>query len=185
MQPKQLKRIFNLIQKTGDRLIVADNSTDEVFAIMNIDDYESLFDCGFDYHDEDICECEEDECDICDCQKVISDLTEQEMLKKINNDVAEWRDVQKKKKDDELAEEILKENIKDESSAKSEGDEIKFQEEAKVEIKPAFASLSEVLTDEKYLNREFDDSPRVKSIEEEDLSGVEHTEEKFYLEPVE
>ena len=185
MQPKQLKRIFNLIQKTGDRLIVADSSTDEVFAIMNIDEYESLVDCDRDYWENDTCDCEEGECDICDCHKEISDLTEQEMLQKINDDVAEWRDAQKKKNDEELAEEILEENIKDESPTKSEDKEIKSDEEERIDIKPAFASLNEVLTDEKYLNRQFDDSPRVNPIEEEDLSGVEHTEEKFYLEPVE
>lgn len=185
MQPKQLKRIFNLIQKTGDRLIVADSSTDEVFAIMNIDDYESLVDYDRDCWEDDVCDCEEGECDICDCQKEISDLTEQEMLKKINNDIAEWRDAQKKKNDEELAEEILEENVKDESPAVGEVKDEKINEEVRVEIKPAFASLSEVLTDEKYLNRQFDDSPRVNPIEEEDLSGVEHTEEKFYLEPVE
>jgi len=185
MQPKQLKRIFNLIQKTGDRLIVADSSTDEVFAIMHIDDYESLVDYGRDCWEDDACDCGEDDSIICDCHKEISDLTEQEMLKKINNDIAEWRDAQKKKNDEELAEEILEENIKDEPLVANEDKKEKIDEEARSEIKPAFASLNEVLSDEKYLNRQFDDSPRVNPIEEEDLSDVEHVEEKFYLEPVE
>lgn len=188
MQPKQLKRILNLISKTGDRLIVADNSTDEVFAIMSVDDYESLVDCGYNYSDDDMCECEDEDYGICDCHKEISDLTEQEMLQKINDDVAEWRDAQKKNKDEELVEEILEENIKDESLVTSEVKEKKINEEVEEvsdDIKPAFASLSEVLSDEKYLNREFDNKPRMNSIEEEDLTGVEHVEEKFYLEPVE
>ena len=48
------------------------------------------------------------------------------------------------------------------------------------------AHLSEVLSDEKYLKREFDDSPRVKAIDEEDLADVPaEAEQKFYLEPVE
>jgi hypothetical protein len=186
MQPKQLQRIFELIKKTGDRLIVVDGNSGQSFAVMNIDDYELLVD--------DNCECfdqvlddngDSDDFYPEEFEKEIPDLSEQEMLQKINNDIALWRDAQKKKNDEELIEEILEDNSVSEIEPIKD---ISVENDAPADdksIKPIFSSLGDVLADDKYLNRQFDDSPRIKTLEEEDLSDVEHTEEKFYLEPVE
>lgn len=39
---KTLKRIFNLVEKTGDRVIVFDSATDHSFVVMDFQDYENL-----------------------------------------------------------------------------------------------------------------------------------------------
>lgn len=38
----QLKRILNLVRKTGDTMIVTDPNGDDVYVVMNLDQYESL-----------------------------------------------------------------------------------------------------------------------------------------------
>jgi len=42
MKNSQLQRLLNLIQRTGDRLIVADSESGEAFSVMNLSDYEKL-----------------------------------------------------------------------------------------------------------------------------------------------
>ena len=39
---KRIKRIFDLVRQTGDRVIVFDGSTDEAFVVMDLDSYESI-----------------------------------------------------------------------------------------------------------------------------------------------
>ena len=99
------------------------------------------------------------------------------MLGKINDDVAEWRAAEQKKEGERLAEDLAETAEESEPAASVPAAVNKFS---------PMAHLSEVLSDEKYLKREFDDSPRVKAIDEEDLADVPaEAEQKFYLEPVE
>jgi hypothetical protein len=195
MNSKQLNRLLNLIRETGDRLVVADNESNDVFVLMNLDEYENLSGSGeFDSHDfcrererEHNLESDEfnDDFDPEELnehafdfsaseesrQKKTTDLSERELLEKINSDIADWRGAQVKKDENELAEEL----VDDEEPELAE----------KLKIPSGIASVGDVLFDEKYQNREFDNTPRAGIIEEDDLSGVPHEEEKFYLEPVE
>jgi len=42
MKMNQFNRVLSLVRHTGDRVIVADPETDEVFVLMNLNDYEHL-----------------------------------------------------------------------------------------------------------------------------------------------
>jgi len=64
----QLERAINLIRKTGDRLLVSDKN-ENVYALMSLDQYENLV-----YE-----------------RSGVRGLTEDEMLDKINRDIAIWK----------------------------------------------------------------------------------------------
>ena len=66
----QLQKAINLVNKTGDRLLVVDKSNPEqAFAIMSIDEYEKLT----------------------INRSEVRDLTENQLLDKINRDIAIWK----------------------------------------------------------------------------------------------
>lgn len=70
MLPNQLQKAFDLSKKTGDRLIVFDSArSSEAYVIVSLDEYEKII-IG---HNE------------------IRDLTEDELLDKINRDIAIWK----------------------------------------------------------------------------------------------
>ena len=70
----QLQKAINLAKKTGDKLIVFDSSKPEnVFVVMSIKDYENLV-LG---------------------KSEVRGLTEDELLDKINRDIAIWKSDQK------------------------------------------------------------------------------------------
>ena len=65
-----LQKILNLSQKTGDRLIVVDSSgNNDPFVILPVDEYEQLL--GFEDN--------------------VSDLTEGQLIDRINRDIANWK----------------------------------------------------------------------------------------------
>ena len=69
----QLQKAIDLIKKTGDRLLVFDSAkSDNVYAIMNLKDYENLV-LG---------------------KSEVRGLTEDELLDKINRDIAIWKSEQ-------------------------------------------------------------------------------------------
>jgi hypothetical protein len=41
---KQLRRILNLVRKTGDRMVVTDTNGDDVYVVMGLEQYEHLVD---------------------------------------------------------------------------------------------------------------------------------------------
>ncbi len=66
----QLQKAINLSKKTGDRIIVFDNhKSDNVFVVMSLNDYENLV-LG---------------------RSEVRGLTENELLDKINRDIAIWK----------------------------------------------------------------------------------------------
>lgn len=74
----QLQKAINLAKKTGDRLIVYDMSQNsEAYVVMGLDDYEKLA-TG---HNE------------------VKSLTEDELLDKINRDIAVWKNGQYNKEE--------------------------------------------------------------------------------------
>ncbi|MDD5341607.1 MAG: hypothetical protein PHC97_04210 [Patescibacteria group bacterium] len=68
---KNFKKILELISKTGDRFIFEDE--DRAFVVISAQEYENLVIKNSE----------------------IKDLSEQELLNKINKDIAVWRDLQK------------------------------------------------------------------------------------------
>ena len=69
----QLQKAINLAKKTGDRLIVYDMSQkSEAFVVMNLDEYEKM----------------------ATGRNEVKSLTEDELLDKINRDIAVWKNEQ-------------------------------------------------------------------------------------------
>jgi PHD/YefM family antitoxin component YafN of YafNO toxin-antitoxin module len=69
---KSLDKIIALVKKTGDRCIVLDTDGEPAFVLTSFDDYERLMTGGGDPRH----------------------LTEDELLEKINRDIALWRETQ-------------------------------------------------------------------------------------------
>jgi len=70
-----LQKLVNLLKKTGDKAIVLDDHGDPSYVIMTIAGYEDLI-LG---------------------KSGVADLTEDELLDKINRDIAIWKDTQELK----------------------------------------------------------------------------------------
>ncbi len=83
---RQLQRVINLVKKTGDKLIVVDSNQvdNSAYVVMTIDDYEKIL-FGINKKQE----------------KAIENLTEKELLDKINRDIALWRAKQEIKEDED------------------------------------------------------------------------------------
>ena len=63
------KKIFALIKRTGERCLVVDPDSDEIFVVSDLQNYERLLDEKME----------------------ITDVTEEELLDKINRDIAAWQ----------------------------------------------------------------------------------------------
>jgi hypothetical protein len=88
----QLQKAINLAKKTGDRLIVYDMSTGEdAYVVMGLDEYEKLV-TGNNH---------------------VKDLTEDELLDKINRDIAVWKNEQNNKEESGEVEENLEKSSGD------------------------------------------------------------------------
>ncbi|MFA5047911.1 MAG: hypothetical protein WC516_02610 [Patescibacteria group bacterium] len=72
---ENLKKIVNLLKKTGDKAIILDENGDPSYVIMTLGDYEGLI-LG---------------------KAEVKGLTEDELLDKINRDIAIWQDNQKQR----------------------------------------------------------------------------------------
>ena len=79
-----LQKAINLAKKTGDKVIVFDNSSDSAYVVLSLENYEKL----------------------AEKENKVRGLTEKEMLDKINHDIALWKSEQ-----DFFAEELEKENF--------------------------------------------------------------------------
>ena len=79
MQQASLDQIIKLINRTGDRIVVIDKNAASTFVVMGIRDYERL---------------------VLTRDKV-KDLTENELLNKINRDVAIWKASQEEEENEE------------------------------------------------------------------------------------
>jgi len=92
MSPEQLKKILNIIKKTGDRVIIFDgNAPDDSYVIMNLDNYVENF-------TEDqrltINPVEQDKPDKpinSDNLSKIDNLTEEDLTDKINREISMWK----------------------------------------------------------------------------------------------
>jgi len=159
MQNNQLNRLLKLINRTGDRLVILDKDTESAIVMMEVDEYEKILDGG----------------------PRLEDMSESDILDKINRDVAIWREknlansVDLDSEDDlavpvsvalpeetEIGEEIEDEiDLEEEKMANISQKEVAKQKEEPITINPIIGP-------------------------EEELKDVpdDGEEEKFYLEPV-
>ena len=85
----QLQKAINLAKKTGDRLIVYDMSQkNEAFVVMSLDEYEKM----------------------ATGRSEIKSLTEDELLDKINRDIAVWKNEQFSKEELEEKDKVSENN---------------------------------------------------------------------------
>ncbi|MDD2758261.1 MAG: hypothetical protein PHD72_02705 [Patescibacteria group bacterium] len=201
MKQEQFNRIMKMSRETGERVVVADGASDEVFVLMPLDEYENmagLSDGGwlpgkYDFNGEAYKDSEinEEEDDLAGPDAPfwgdIGELSEQELAQKINRDIADWKAAQKIKDDEALAEGLAEEKAGEPVLVEENG-----EKEVELAKKPfgGMARLGDVLTTEKYLNGDFSEGnrPATGLVDEVDLSDVKEEapeEEKFYLEPVE
>lgn len=153
-----LKKITNLIKKTGDKLIVVDEQMDPQFVIMDVADYEKMLSVSTN----------------------VVDLTEDELLSKINRDIAVWKSDQ----DLEQSFEVIDENWQDE-----ENDELKdFKEEDYLEDDDDDIYLDEI-NDDEIVKREIEkiDDLKRRSVEIQEIQKEtknKDDDEMYYFEPV-
>lgn len=91
---ESLNKIIDLINKTGDKCIVLNSQNDQVFVVMDLSSYEDL---------------------VLGQGENISRLSEDELLSKINRDVAIWRSGQEEKEEESVL--TLDETIKNDVGA--------------------------------------------------------------------
>jgi len=138
MKNSQLNRVIKLMRRTGDRVVIMDNESEEVVVLLDMDNYEKLL----------------------SGERRVEELSEEELLEKINREVGLWREHNDDSEFDTgevLSEEVLKPEPAGHPTGEVPEKLIPLQpahEEAVSEPEPA------------------DDLP-------------EEEEEKFYLEPVE
>lgn len=175
MNSVQLNKTLRLIKRTGDKAIVLDQDSDQVFVLMDLDDYEDILD----YCDDDAiptdpssdrpCEYTEDEHEDEDDEFddfILDDLLAREEKKNSDSPVASIVDP--------IAEIFLPE------------EEYNLAPELLAEIKKEDEKKSSVISVPVSSVEETSSGP-IRILNEESLSNIpsETEEEKFYLEPVE
>lgn len=143
MQSSQLNRVIKLIKKTGDKTVIMDNESDAVMMLMDLGMYEKMLETS----------------------SGIEKLNEEELLEKINRDVAVWRAYNDKERA-ETYDEVMEKPL--------------FPKTAPVEReKVVVAAEPTPITLNKY--------PSVNAEQEQSAHDIvaEEEEEKFYLEPIE
>lgn len=152
MQQDQLNRLLNLMRRTGEKCFIFDQEGEGVFALMDLDDYEDLLSGG----------------------EPVENLTEQEMLDRVNRELSNWRSWQESEHDFSELE------PKDEPTSEIESEIPDFT--------PAEPDLEPILEESGLVEPKFEPEPETEHplVKEESLEDVpEDEEEKFYLEPVE
>jgi len=126
-------KIIEILKKTGDRCIVFDRHSGEAFAVVSLDEYERLLSKNTD----------------------IAHLTQNELLDKINRDIAVWKERQDVESDGAMQdiEEMLQDNL--------------FKEQGEREG----STITHIKLNEEALDDE--------------ESDVSETEKRYYFEPIE
>lgn len=156
MQNNQLNRLLQLINRTGDRLVVLDKDTDATVVMMEIDEYEKLLNGG----------------------PRLEDMSESDILDRINREVAVWREKNVANMDVSELEEDLAVSKSVETEVLPEinevEDEVMDDNFAEISQKPVEKSVEEPITVSPIVGPE---------VELKDVPS-DGEEEKFYLEPV-
>lgn len=94
MFPEQLKKILNLIKKTGDRVVVFDaSSPDESYVIMDFDRYSNMIlsdETGLKENSVPM-EIKENNSVNSDLNEKKENLTEEDLTDKINREISMWK----------------------------------------------------------------------------------------------
>lgn len=189
---KILKDLFKLLRQTEGRGVLADSENGDLYVILPATEYERL--TSGTHHQ-------------------IANLNEEEMIEKVNKEIAFWHSLQEERQKFEEFEEILRKNKEKKSidraleqlireDRKNNQPEINFgRNERKNPMGPGLVSLKDVLTTQDVFRRrdikkeDFEQKLRKKTdpdqdfypskfFEEENLNDVPQ-EENFYLEPIE
>ncbi|MAG28724.1 hypothetical protein CL632_01060 [bacterium] len=129
---ESMQKVFELINKTGDRCIVVSPDSDEAYAILSLQEYERLV----------------------MAKEQVSELSEDELLDKINRDIAVWKSQQT----DQDHEHILQEAQSQESEPETS------------EFSDNLANISQNTDEYRHWDKDFNDE--------------ELEEEPFYFEKV-
>ena len=164
MQNSQLNRVLSLVRRTGDRMIIMDNESDSVMVLMDLDAYEKML--GTD-------------------PESLVDLSEEQMLEKINRDIAKWRSYNDKNEDEgEVDFSAINEPEMPAERVQPAGGKSPDESFEPLDITGGETDALEappIGLEEENLGQDM-----VKVDQEVPLSDVqEEEEEKFYLEPVE
>ncbi len=156
MQNNQLNRLLKLINRTGDRLVVLDKDTETAIVMMEIDEYEKILNGG----------------------PRLEDMSESDILDRINREVAVWReknianmDISDTVEEPVAPKPIEVEDLPEISEIEDEGAEEDF---AEISQKEAEKVVAEPITINPIIGPE---------VELKDVPD-DGEEEKFYLEPV-
>jgi hypothetical protein len=148
MQNSQINRVIKLVRRTGDKAVIMDNESDSVMMLMDLDAYEKMLENS----------------------GRVETLTEEELMDRINRDVAVWRAYNDKERSEKLIDEEIVEQ-------KPVAKPVPIMEEKR----PILAKNNSFTPVE-------DADMRHTPILPEDSANdivAEEEEEKFYLEPVE
>lgn len=138
MKNSQLNQVLKLVRRTGDKIVIMDNESEEVMVLLGLNDYEKLL----------------------SGDRKVEDLSEEELLEKINREVSLWREHNEDENFD-IEEPLSDQRVRVESKKELSG-------EAEEKLIP---------------HKESHDGEISESEAVDDLPDEE--EEKFYLEPVE
>ena len=190
---KVFKNLFRLMRETDGRGVLTDSETGELYVILPAEEYERLTSGTH--------------------RQVIENLNENEMLEKVNKEIAFWHSLQEEKQKYEEFEEILRKNKEKKTIEKAVEQFIKEDKkfgkeenfvynEPKKTVGPGLVSLRDVLNKQNIFSgrdvkkEEFEQKLRKKQdpdqdffsnsfFQEEKLNDIPEEEERFYLEPVE
>lgn len=148
MQNSQINRVIKLVRRTGDKAVIMDNESDSVMMLMDLDAYEKILENS----------------------NGVETLTEEELMDRINRDVAVWRAYNDKERSEKLVDEEIVEQKPAVKSAPI------MEEKRPVLAKnTGFAPVED---------RGLNSTPILPEDSASDILAEEE-EEKFYLEPVE
>lgn len=151
MQQSQINRVVKLIKKTGDKIVLMDNESDAVMMLMDLDSYEVLLAKPA----------------MVQSEVSVEKLTEEELMEKINKDVAVWRAHNDKERLETIDKVLEKNTFLDESASRREN-----------YLRPAQSV---------HADQDAGSGKPVEKVLEGSAADIEdeEEEEKFYLEPVE
>jgi len=171
MKNKQLNKALELVSRTGDKILVMDQESDKVFALMDLDEYEFLLD-----HD----------------SELIENYNEEEMFNKLDRDLKHWREYHEEDEGEKEDESFVDLNSIDEQDGLDNLSDLEENEEWSEEPVGLNEDLNLVTKEEEPLNivpLNKDNGQPLNILKEEDLDGLKEDDpeeaDKFYLEPVE
>lgn len=147
----QLQRVINLIKKTGDKALILDENGNPSYVIMSVFDYESLI-LG---------------------KSEVRGLTEEELLAKINREIAIWKQNQEQN-NLPIDQYDFHRDLGDYYDSRFEEDDVNDYEELEGE----FSSVGGVIEEMNYPFKDYTSKSTATDFNEDD-------EDRYYFEPVE